>query len=88
MFQSVKSSLCRHFRIPQKGGRIGLVASTLGSALNLKPIISCNEDGIYYTVSKALGRKRASKAMDLAVNFAGNSKNTILQLFMVVLKKS
>ena len=59
----------------KKGGRIGLVASTLGSALNLKPIISCNKDGIYYTVSKALGRKRAlKKAMDLAVNFAGNSK--------------
>lgn len=27
----------------QKGGRIGLVASLFGNALNLKPIISCNE---------------------------------------------
>lgn len=55
----------------QKGGRIGLVASVLGSALNLKPIISCNEDGIYYTVSKILGKKRSiKKAIDLAMDFA------------------
>lgn len=36
----------------QKGGRIGLVASLFGNALNLKPIISCNDEGIYYTVAK------------------------------------
>ncbi len=55
----------------QKGGRIGLVASLLGSTLNFKPIISCNEDGIYYTVAKIIGHKRAlRKAMDLAVEFA------------------
>lgn len=59
----------------QKGGRIGLVASILGSALNLKPIISCNEDGIYYTIAKVLGRRRSlNKAMDLAVNFAKTGK--------------
>ena len=39
----------------QKGGRIGLVAAAFGTALNLKPIISCNSDGIYYTAGKALG---------------------------------
>ena len=33
----------------QKGGRIGLVAAALGTALNLKPVISCNTEGIYYT---------------------------------------
>lgn len=43
----------------QKGGRIGLVSSMLGSLLNIQPIISCNEDGIYYTVSKARGLKRS-----------------------------
>lgn len=59
----------------QKGGRIGLVASVLGSALNLKPIISCNDDGIYYTVSKVRGRKRSlSEAMKLAIEFIGDSK--------------
>lgn len=60
----------------QKGGRIGLVASLLGSTLNLKPIISCNEDGIYYTVSKIIGKKRAfRRALDLAIEFVGNAKD-------------
>lgn len=58
-----------------KGGRIGLVASMLGSALNLRPIISCNEDGIYYTVAKVIGRKRSiKKLIDTAVDFLGDSK--------------
>lgn len=60
----------------QKGGRIGLVTSILGATLNLKPIISCNEDGIYYTVAKIVGKKRSfKKALDLAVEFIGDSKN-------------
>lgn len=55
----------------QKGGRIGLVASILGNALNLKPIISCNEDGIYDTVAKVRGREQSiKKTIDMAVQFA------------------
>ncbi|MBQ9643980.1 MAG: DegV family protein [Lachnospiraceae bacterium] len=41
----------------QKGGRIGKVASMLGSALKLKPIISCDENGTYYTVAKIRGAR-------------------------------
>lgn len=60
----------------QKGGRIGLVASVLASSLNLKPIISCNEDGIYYTVAKVVGRKRSiKKTIELAENFIGDHKD-------------
>lgn len=59
----------------QKGGRIGLVASLFGNALNLKPIISCNDEGIYYTVAKVRGRKQSlSKTMELALKFAGEHK--------------
>ena len=55
----------------QKGGRIGLVSSILGNALNLKPIISCNDDGIYYVAAKVRGRKQSlQKALDLASAFA------------------
>lgn len=43
----------------QKGGRIGLVTSLLGTAFKLNPIISCNDDGVYYTVAKARGRKKS-----------------------------
>ncbi len=42
-----------------KGGRIGKVSGTIGELLNLKPIISVNEDGVYYTVLKARGTKQA-----------------------------
>lgn len=60
----------------QKGGRIGLVSSLLGTSLNLKPIISCNEDGIYYTVAKVIGRKRSiKKIIELALAFAKGSSN-------------
>ena len=59
----------------QKGGRIGLVSAIFGSAVKLKPIISCNEDGIYYTVAKIIGKRRAfRKAIDLAIEFIGDSK--------------
>ncbi|MGO2265941.1 MAG: DegV family protein [Vagococcus salmoninarum] len=57
----------------KKGGRIGLVSSILGTALNLNPVISCNTDGIYHTVSKARGRKRSIEKMLSAVEeFIGN----------------
>ncbi len=59
----------------QKGGRIGLVSSVLGSMMNLKPIITCNEDGIYHTVAKVRGQSKSiSKTIDLVQQFAGSSK--------------
>lgn len=59
----------------QKGGRIGLVASLLGTAFDLKPIISCNEEGIYYTVTKVRGRNKClKKAIELAEAFAKQYK--------------
>ncbi len=59
----------------QKGGRIGLVSSLLGSALKLKPIISCNSDGIYYTVAKVRGlNKSIDKTLQLVKEHIGNHK--------------
>ena len=37
------------------GGRIGKVSAFVGEALHIKPIISCNQDGVYYTVTKVKG---------------------------------
>jgi DegV family protein with EDD domain len=49
-----------------KGGRIGKVAGTIGEFLNLKPIISVNEEGVYYTHSKVRGRKQSiTKLIDI-----------------------
>lgn len=54
----------------QKGGRIGLVASIVGNALKLVPIISCNEAGIYYTVAKTRGRKKSiEKTVDIVSKY-------------------
>lgn len=59
----------------RKGGRIGLVASVVGTALDLKPVISCNSDGIYYVVSKARGRKKSlKKALNEAKEYAKQFK--------------
>lgn len=59
----------------KKGGRIGKVAGTVGELLNLKPIISLNEDGIYYTVSKVRGRKQSfSKLIDILKGHLGKGK--------------
>lgn len=58
----------------RKGGRIGLISAIVGTTLGLKPIISCNESGVYYTVSKQRGRVRAlGEVSRLAVDFAGDS---------------
>ncbi len=65
----------------QKGGRIGLVSSLLGAALKIKPVISCNEEGIYYTVKKTRGRKQSlAQIVDLAEEYARDSKAYYLAL--------
>ena len=62
-----------------KGGRIGLVAGMVGTILDLKPVISCNEDGIYYTVARARGRKKSLDiALEKAVEFATGAKDYMI----------
>jgi DegV family protein with EDD domain len=69
-----------YFHVPtleylQKGGRIGLVQSVVGSVMNLKPIITCNEDGIYDTVAKVRGKaKSVKRTMELVEEFAAKAK--------------
>lgn len=43
----------------RRGGRIGNVAAMLGQFLHLKPIISVNEEGKYFTFAKAKGRRKS-----------------------------
>lgn len=45
------------------GGRIGSVSNMVGNALHLKPIISCNEEGTYYTVGLIRGAKQGKKKL-------------------------
>ncbi|MDO7905237.1 DegV family protein [Paenibacillus sp. JX-17] len=43
----------------QKGGRIGKASAMLGTLLNIKPILSIDEEGIIYAVEKVRGHKKA-----------------------------
>lgn len=43
----------------RKGGRIGKVEGAIGDLLSIKPIISINEDGVYYSYKKVRGRKKS-----------------------------
>lgn len=63
----------------QKGGRIGKVAALLGSAIALKPIISCNEEGCYYPIAKCIGRTPSiKKVLELAQKFADGCPKVML----------
>ncbi|WP_322905312.1 DegV family protein [Paenibacillus campi] len=43
----------------RKGGRIGRASATLGTLLNVKPILSIDEHGVIYPVEKVRGQKKA-----------------------------
>ena len=63
----------------QKGGRIGKVAAMVGTAISLKPVISCNEEGRYYAVAKAIGRNPSiKKVLELAQKFADGCPKVML----------
>lgn len=65
----------------RKGGRIGRVASMLGGALGIKPVITCGEDGTYTIAGKERGFKRCiNKAIDLAKEFASKGKSVEVAL--------
>ena len=58
----------------RRGGRIGLVAGTVASILHIKPIISCNDKGVYYTVKKTRGYQKAIRQLiEIAHEFASEA---------------
>ncbi|KLO23655.1 6-phosphogluconate dehydratase [Marinitoga sp. 1197] len=58
-----------------RGGRIGKVSAMLGQIMNVKPIISVNEEGVYYTVSKIRGMSKSLEALYKEVlKFINNQK--------------
>ncbi len=85
-----------YFTIPtlkflKAGGRIGKVSGTIGEMLNIKPIISVGDDGVYYTaakirnLSKAIQKTKQIVLEDLknkeieylAICFSGNKPSTL-----------
>ncbi|MBW6409316.1 DegV family protein [Clostridium weizhouense] len=57
------------------GGRIGRVAGAIAETLNLKPIISSDEDGFLYSYAKARGRKQSIlKLKQILFSYVDKSK--------------
>ncbi len=52
------------------GGRIGKVAGLVGSLLKIKPVISCDPDGVYFPITKARTEQKAILRM---VNLAAEA---------------
>ncbi len=55
-----------------KGGRIGKVSAVMGTLLKIKPIITCNEEGVYVVAAKVRGRAQSiAEIINIAVREAG-----------------
>lgn len=57
-----------YFVIPEltnliNGGRIGKVKGVIGQLLHIKPIITCDADGVYYDVDKVRGFAKAQRIL-------------------------
>lgn len=64
-----------------KGGRLGRVEGIIGSMLQIKPIIACDNDGIYYTVAKVRGRKQSiNKLIEIVQDIIKDKKNYYLTI--------
>lgn len=63
----------------KRGGRIGKISGAIGELLNIKPIISIDKnDGKYYTVSKARGKKQSiNKLIDEIKKILKNNRASI-----------
>ncbi|GIP36746.1 hypothetical protein J31TS4_00260 [Paenibacillus sp. J31TS4] len=59
----------------QKGGRIGKASALLGSLLNIKPILSIDQEGSIYSIDKARGTKKAmARIMELMKKQVGDDR--------------
>jgi DegV family protein with EDD domain len=64
-----------------KGGRLGRVEGIIGSMLQIKPIIACDTDGIYYTAAKVRGRKQSiNKLIEIVQDILKDKKNYYLTI--------
>src|SRR5699024_12773782 len=49
------------------GGRIGRVTGAVGTLLNIQPIITCDEEGIYTTIAKIRASKTNNRSEERRV---------------------
>ena len=74
----------------KRGGRIGKISGTIGELLNIKPIVSIDqEDGKYYTYAKVRGRKQSiNKLVDIAKEALADTKAKIFIMHANVLDEA
>ena len=59
----------------QKGGRIGKMSAAVGNLLSVRPVITCNQEGVLQTVQKVRGNSAALEAaVSQTVKAVGNQK--------------
>ncbi|MGB4588936.1 MAG: DegV family protein [Clostridiaceae bacterium] len=63
-----RSQLCHWFTVAdlnylKRGGRVTAMSATVGTALNIKPILHVDDEGYLKLIDKVRGRKRALKSL-------------------------
>lgn len=66
----------------RKGGRITPSVALVGKILNIKPIISCTKEGVYYTVAKIRG---SSRGVEKLVDYVLPEGTDVSKCWVVVL---
>jgi DegV family protein with EDD domain len=70
------------------GGRIGAVSASIGEIMNIKPIITVGKDGIYHSLEKVRGMKKAvTRAVEIVKEFCGSEEIDALAVEYVGEKK-
>ncbi|MEW6622950.1 MAG: DegV family protein [Bacillota bacterium] len=73
----------------QRGGRIGRVSAVLGSLMDIKPIISIDEEGKYYPVAKERGRKKSiDRLINIVIQKAGRKPVNLAVLHGAALEEA
>ena len=66
----------------KKGGRITPSVALVGKILNIKPIISCTREGVYYTVAKLRG---AARGVEKLVDYVLPAGTDVSKCWIVIL---
>ena len=66
--EDLKLKICHHFTVDnlfhlKRGGRVSSTTAVIGSILKIKPIMAVSDEGKLVAVGKAMGRKKALRAL-------------------------
>ena len=84
LVEKIKDKFCHWFTVSdlnylKRGGRISSATAVIGSILNVKPLLSMNENGELYLSNKIRGRK---KILDLMISKIENLDSKYSEVFI------